>query len=226
MEPPWKAEMERLAVQLLSQDYKVATYGQTLNTTYYDSLNPKYAEQKKDTNIGKKYFVQLMRKVGDREVNLLTLEFNGIEKQMYIYAELSFYEAYHLVRTELLNSMMDELDAEVRIFIRRDSFTREEIERSSLEATLESMLKPRMRPYIYLVIAVPLEGTYTESEIIDRLKWIWEETAAFRDYVMKLWARGAKARTFWIFLTLSKRLTRPVFSESRTRLCTVLKAKN
>ncbi|WP_281281696.1 hypothetical protein [Paenibacillus oralis] len=41
MEPPWKAEMDRLAVELLSEDCKVATYSQTLNITYYDSLNPK-----------------------------------------------------------------------------------------------------------------------------------------------------------------------------------------
>lgn len=192
MEQEWKAELDLLAGELLVQDYEIATYSQTLMTTYYDALNPKYADKKKDSSIGKKYFAQI-RQGGDKGVNLLTLEFNGIEKQLYIYLEMSFYQAYSLVKRGHLSSMLGELSPEIRTFIRSGSFTKSEIDRSELEPMLEEMIKPRTRPWIYLGLAIPLEGQCEVNEILDLLRKTWSETIAFREFVMEYRKESTKS---------------------------------
>lgn len=193
MDQLWKSELDQLAEKLLGQDYRIATYGQTLVTTYHDSLNPKYAEQKKDTNIGKRYFAQIVRKIGDREIILLTLEFNGVEQQMYVYTELSFYQVNALIKSGQLSTELSELDSDVRIFARTSSFTKNEIERSLLEQELSAMVKPRIRPWIYFGLAIPMEGNYEVADIIKLLNYVWEQTTALRNYALEDRQQNAKA---------------------------------
>ncbi|ETT45435.1 hypothetical protein BSK66_10055 [Paenibacillus odorifer] len=193
MDQFWKSELDQLAGELIGQDYRIATYGQTLVTTYHDSLNPKYAEQKKDTSIGKKYFAQIVGNTGNKEFNLLTLEFNGVERQFYINIELSFYQVYELIKTGRLNSMLSELDSEIRTFTRTGSFTKNEIERSELEQTLTAMIKPRTRPWVYFGLALPLEGEYQSADIVNMLRVIWEKTASLRNYVIEDRTQSAKS---------------------------------
>ncbi|OMD92795.1 McrB family protein [Paenibacillus odorifer] len=193
MDQFWKSELDQLAGELIGQNYRIATYGQTLVTTYHDSLNPKYAEQKKDTSIGKKYFAQIVRKIGDKEFSLLTLEFNGVERQLYVNIELSFYQVYELIKTGRLNSMLSELDTEIRTFTRTGSFTKNEIERSELEQILTAMIKPRTRPWVYFGLALPLEGEYQAADIVNMLRVIWEKTAALRNYVIEDRTQSARA---------------------------------
>ncbi|GIP20665.1 McrB family protein [Paenibacillus sp. J22TS3] len=193
MEQLWKSKLDQLAAQLLGQDYRIATYGQTLVTTYHDALNPKYAEQKKDSSIGRKYFAQIVRKVGNKEVNLLTLEFNGIEKRLYVTIDLSFYQVHELIKSDRLNAMLDELGPKIGTFTRTGSFTRNEIERTVLGQALIEMIKPRIRPWIYIGMMLPLEGEFEVSSIIDYLKQTWEQTAAFRQYSLEYSEQSAKA---------------------------------
>lgn len=193
MDQFWKSELDQLATELVGQDYRIATYGQTLVTTYHDSLNPKYAEQKKDTSIGKKYFAQIVRKIEDKEFNLLTLEFNGVEQRMYVYIELSFYLVNELIKNERLNAMLSELNPEIRTFTRTGSFTRNEIERTVLDQTIVDMIKPRIRPWIYMGLELPLKGEYDPKVIIDILRQIWEQTSAFRKYLLEYREQCARA---------------------------------
>lgn len=192
MEQLWKSELNQLADEWLVKDYNIATYSQTLMTTYYDALNPKYADKKKDTSIGKKYFAQI-RQGGDRGVNLLTLEFNGIEKKLFIYLEMSFYQAYALVKRDLLSSMLSTLHSQIRIFLRSGSFTKSDIDRSELKQTLEDMVKPRTRPWVYLGLAIPMEGQYEVSAILDMLRQTWSQTLEFRDFVLEYQQERAKS---------------------------------
>ncbi|NHN34408.1 McrB family protein [Paenibacillus agricola] len=185
MDRVWKEELDELARTLVGQDYRIATYGQTLMTTYHDSLNPKYADQKKDTSIGKRYFAQIVRKISGTDVTLLTLEFNGVEKQLYVYSELSFYQAYELIRTGNLNSMLGELEPDIKTFMRTSAFTKDEIERSILEQTMRDMMKPRNRPWIYFGLVIPLEGECAVTDIVNLLRQTWEQTAAIRDCALE-----------------------------------------
>ncbi|BCG58105.1 McrB family protein [Paenibacillus sp. URB8-2] len=193
MDQLWKSNLDQLAGEVLGSDYRIATYGQTLVTTYHDSLNPKYAEQKKDSSIGKKYFAQITHKIGDKETNLLTLEFNGVEQKMYVYIDLSFYQVYELIKNERLNAMLGELNSEIRTFTRTGSFTRNEIDRIALEQTLVDMIKPRIRPWIYIGLELPLKGEYEAKAIIDLLRQTWEQTSAFRKYLLEYSEQCARA---------------------------------
>jgi 5-methylcytosine-specific restriction enzyme B len=193
MEQFWKSKLDHLAMELVGQDYRIATYGQTLITTYHDSLNPKYAEAKKDTSIGKKYFAQIVRKIGDKEISLLTLEFNGVERQLYINIELSFYQVYELIKTDNLNPMLSELDVEMRTFTRTGSITKNEIQRTDLEQTLTAMIRPRTRPWIYFGLAVPLEGEYEDDDIVNKLRLVWDKTVVLRNHVLEDRKQSARA---------------------------------
>lgn len=62
----------------LGKEYYVRNYDTTLSTTYHDSRNPTYAEKKKNSDIGKKYFVGIYRKVDEKEYNIFTLELNPL----------------------------------------------------------------------------------------------------------------------------------------------------
>ncbi|SDO87360.1 AAA domain (dynein-related subfamily) [Paenibacillus sp. yr247] len=188
----WKAQFKNLAEEIIGQDYKIATYGKTLMTTYGDSLNPKYAEPTIETNTGRRYYVSIQQKIGGSDVNLLTLEFNGVEKQLFIYTELSFYQANELVRTD--KSVLDGLDESIRIFARTSSFTKEEFERSILEQRLKDMIKPRNRPWIYFGIAKPLEGDVEITEIMGLLRRIWGQTESIRTYILEDKIRSARSR--------------------------------
>lgn len=185
MDQLWKSNLEQLAGELLEKDYRIATYGQTLMTTYYDSLNPKYAEQKKETNIGKKYFAQITCKIADKEIVLLTLEFNGIERQMYVYTELSFYQVNALIKNGQLSFNLSKLDDDIKTFTRTSSFTRNEIERSMLEQELSAMVGPRTRPWIFFGLAIPMEGSCAIADILNMLKYVWEQATALRNYALE-----------------------------------------
>ncbi|MBP2114095.1 McrB family protein [Paenibacillus silagei] len=193
MDQFWKSELDQLAGELIGQEYRIATYGQTLVTTYHDSLNPKYAEQKKDTSIGKKYFAQIVRKIGDKEFNLLTLEFNGVDQRLYVYIELSFYQVNELVKNGSLNAMLSELNSEIRTFSRTGSFTRNEIERTVLNQTIVEMIKPRIRPWVYIGRELPLKGEYETKVIIDLLRQTWDQTSTFRKYLLEYSEQRARA---------------------------------
>ncbi|REK76100.1 McrB family protein [Paenibacillus paeoniae] len=193
MEQLWKSEFEVLATDLLGQDYRIATYGQTLMTTYHGSLNPKYAEQKKDTSTGKRYFAQIVRKIGEKETSLLTLEFNGVEKQLYVSIELSFYQVHDLIKSNRLKAMISELDTSIRTYTRTGSFTRSEVDRIALEQTIIDMIIPRTRPWIYFGLAIPLEGQIELATIIDLLRQTWEHTTELRNYVLNDRAQSASA---------------------------------
>lgn len=194
MDQLWKAELGQFAAERLpGEECRIATYGQTLTTTYHDALNPKYAEQKKDSSIGRKYVAQVVQKVGEKEVNLITLEFNGIERKLYINIELSFYQVYELVKANQLQGMLRELDPELLTFTRTGSFTRSAVERNELQQKITEMIQPRARPWIYIGWMLPLEGQVEVSAIHDLLHRIWEQTSAFRSFSLAYQAERARS---------------------------------
>lgn len=189
----WKDEMNLLAGELLGQDYRIATYGQTLVTTYHDSMNPKYADQKKETNIGKKYFAQIVRKIGEKEIGLLVLEFNGIEKQLYIYSEFSFIFIHELILGGQLRTMLERLNPEISTFIRTGSFTRESLERTNLESYILERVKSQARPWCYFGMAHQLEGQLEKDYILDLLRKVWVQMEEFRTSLLRDRERSEQA---------------------------------
>ncbi len=193
MDALWTQEMGIMAGELLGADYRIATYGKTLVTTYHDALNPKYAEQKKDTNIGRKYFAEIVRQIGEKETSLLTLEFNGLEKQLYVQVELSFYLVYELIRNRRLGAMLDALEPGIHIYTRTGSFSRLEVERSQLETTIEETVKTKARPWVYFGMSLPLEGQLDEDAIAGMLRELWGQMGEFRSCLLQYRERSARA---------------------------------
>lgn len=183
MDQLWKVELDELAQKLRVNNYKIATYGQTLRTTYTDSLNPKYEEKTRDTSTGKRYFAQIQQRIGNKDVNLITIEFNGVEKQMYVYTELSYYQIYELIRVDALNPLIDNLDGDIKTYARTSSFSRDLIEQSSLEQTIRDMVKPRNRPWIYFGTAMPLEGRIEAFDIVNAIIQVWKQTVSIREFI-------------------------------------------
>lgn len=56
---------------LLTPNRFLRDYSVTLQTTYSDSKNPKFAEQKKTSNTGRKYHVSLNENIGDQGSELV-----------------------------------------------------------------------------------------------------------------------------------------------------------
>jgi 5-methylcytosine-specific restriction protein B len=197
----WKLKFDELAKELGCSNYRIHTYGQTLMTTYYDSLNPKYADSKVESSTGKKYFVQIMKRSDESyskndlesEVNLLTLEFNGIEKQLYIYIEASFYQVFESIRKGNLDTMLNRLDPTLKTYVRTGSSTKEEVDRSLLTNNLREMLKSRKRPWIYFGYSMPLNGEYEQLQIIEYIKKVWEQLTQIRTYLIEEKNESVKA---------------------------------
>ncbi|MBP1995823.1 McrB family protein [Paenibacillus eucommiae] len=162
------------------------TYGVTLTTTYHDALNPNYAEQRKESNIGRKYFIRIMKKVGDSEVNALTLEFNGMEKQILLSVETNFYPIWEAVRLNRINGFVNKLNADVDVLVSSQSKVstiRELVQRQELEDFIKSCIKPRKRPWMYFAKRFPLEGEWSNEKLFDELKEAWDYLEPVRNYL-------------------------------------------
>lgn len=68
----------------IGEEFYIHSYDSTLTTTYHDSRNPLHAEKKKISNIGRKYYVSLLRALGEWEYNLITIELNGLDNLFFI----------------------------------------------------------------------------------------------------------------------------------------------
>jgi 5-methylcytosine-specific restriction protein B len=183
-------KMRKLLEQFISQNkevsldadqYSIHSYAVTLRTTYHDAQNPKYAEDKKDSNIGRKYFIQIMKRVGDLEINALTLEFNGLEKNIQVHIETNFYSIWSAVRMSRLSGILSQMSENVSTFIKSSSYRK--VERNNLEETIKSNIKPRKRPWFYFGLDLPLTGEWNEEKIIDLLHQTWEDLRPIREFL-------------------------------------------
>lgn len=184
VEAPIKGLFERFVQELSVPDSYVRTYGVTLQTTYHDALNPRYAEQKKDSNIGRKYFVQLMQKVGEFEVNLLTLELNGIERQIQVYNETNFYPIWEAIRTEQMKTILSELPNDISLYFKTGSHTKGEVSRDRFVQEVKEMIKPRKRPWVFFGFTLPLKGVMTEEDFRQALQKGWDYLERIRTYLI------------------------------------------
>lgn len=98
---------QNINIPLNNGTYFTYTYDAIVTTTYHDARNPKYAEQKKDSDIGRKYFVKLMKRIDTSKVSALTLEFNGLERTVYICIETKFIPIWATVRTKQLKQILE-----------------------------------------------------------------------------------------------------------------------
>jgi 5-methylcytosine-specific restriction enzyme B len=164
----------------IGEEYIIKSYDSTLSTTYSDSRNPTYAEKKKDSDIGRKYYIKLYRKVDEKEYNLLTLEFDGISKMIMIHSELNFIPFWAWVRNDKIHNVLHAIPSHYSIFTGWTEKTI--IEKDEFIPYIKACVKPRKRPWFQVGISLPLEGHIEEEVMLKELVDAWEKLGAFRHF--------------------------------------------
>ncbi|WP_078551696.1 McrB family protein [Bacillus alkalicellulosilyticus] len=165
----------------LGSEYFIRSYDTTLSTTYNDARNPTYAEKKKNSDIGRKYFIGLYRRVDDREYNMLTLEFNGMNQVVSFYTELTFIPMWSWVKNNKIEDVLSSIPE--GFSITSSSKDLPLVLREELVSFVKSCVKPRKRPWFQVGTILPLQGEMAEEDVVNKLSQTWKELEGFRAYV-------------------------------------------
>lgn len=177
IKPIFERFIEKIGVSL-GNEYIIKSYDTTLLTTYNDARNPTYAEQKKNSDIGRKYYVALNRKVNDKEHNLFTLELNGINGKMLLFTDLNFIPFWAWVKNEKIHQVLNAIPKEHSIYTGwKEKIT---IEKNEFVQYVKSCIKPKKRPWFQIGTSLPLEGQFDEEVLLNEMTKIWHELSEFR----------------------------------------------
>ncbi|ANC77539.1 hypothetical protein ABE65_012320 [Fictibacillus phosphorivorans] len=160
-------------------------YSYTLTTTYHDARNPKYAEQKKTSNTGRKYYIALNEKIGEQEVNLLTLELNGIDQKIYISIDSNFFPIWYLMRIDKLMPAIQQSPEDLFIYFQSEWFKKEKVSRTDFKPVFTDFKKQRKRPFYHFGIELPLEGQISKEELEKNLLKTWELSGCIREKLIE-----------------------------------------
>ncbi|MBH0160449.1 McrB family protein [Fictibacillus sp. 26RED30] len=185
--PEIKAFFERFCRDnnLLTENRVIKDYSVTLTTTYHDSKNPKLSEQKKNTKIGKKYYIALNEKIGEQEVNLLTLELNGVDQKLYISVDSTFLPMWYLMRVDRLMPAIQHLSEDVYIYFQSDWFKKEQVSRTDFKPVFTTFRKQRKRPYYHFGTELSLHGQISQKELEIRLLNVWGNTGFIKEKLLE-----------------------------------------
>ncbi|XXM70748.1 McrB family protein [Lysinibacillus sphaericus] len=177
----------------LGEELHIKHYDMTLSTTYHDSRNPTYAEKKMNSDTGRKYFVGLYLKSGEKEYNLLTLELNGFNRSVLIHTEVKFIPFWSWVRASVIGRVLSAIPSGYSIFTGWMEKTK--LPRNELEGFVKSCIKPRKRPAFQIGKEIPLDGQMNEEELIGHLQDVWDGLSGFRQLLEDEMRTGRRALT-------------------------------
>ncbi|WP_391575110.1 hypothetical protein [Cohnella sp.] len=125
-------------------NYHVHTYEVTLRTTMHDARNPKYADSKRNSDIGKKAFIEMIDKSqSPSEFSTLMLSLNGMDRKFKITQSDNFYPYWEAVRTQSnakqFAQVLESLSENVQVYISDKEDT--PIKRSELIPYLQTCVK-------------------------------------------------------------------------------------
>ncbi|WP_316571400.1 AAA family ATPase [Neobacillus sp. YIM B06451] len=189
----------------LNSELYIRSYDTTLTTTYHDSRNPTYAEKKKVSDIGRKYYVGLYRKINDKEFNLFTLELNGLNGLILLHTELNFIPFWGWYKNDRIQDVMDSIPAEYSILTGWKE--KEVIEREQFIQYIKDCIKPRKRPWFQIGKTLPLAGELDEEMLIKELIDSWEKLGPFRSYYDEEIETSRRALDALMSLASSRNLT-------------------
>lgn len=179
MKPIFQQFVEKIGIQL-GNEYIIRSYDTTLTTTYHDARNPTYAEKKKESDIGRKHYIKLNRKVDDKEYNFLTLELDGISRMLMIHSELNFIPFWAWVRNDKIQGVLESIPSDYSIFTGWKE--KSVIPKEEFVQFVKSCIKPRKRPNFEIGTSLPLEGNMEEESLIAELVSAWEKLGPFRSF--------------------------------------------
>ncbi|WLR57325.1 hypothetical protein LC048_10945 [Mesobacillus subterraneus] len=165
----------------LNDEIYIRSYDTTLSTTYHDARNPTYAEKKKSSDIGRKYFVGLFRKVNDKEQNLITLELNGFSNVILIHNEINFIPFWAWYKNEKIHSVLNSIPDDFKIHTGWKE--KEILPKQEFVKYIKDCIKPRRRPWFQIGMSIPLEGQIEEQVLIDGLISAWDKLKSLHGYI-------------------------------------------
>lgn len=192
VQPVLRQLMDEFKLKYASQakellDYQVHTYELTLRTTMNDARNPKYAEKKQDTDIGKKAFVELIDKqFFETEYGTIMLELNGLEKKLKIIIRSSFYPLWAAIRTQectkeliaVIQSISDD------IYIQTDT-DMSMISKSDIIPYIQQCAKENRTPWLYFGYFIDFDQIPSDSDLINLVWNAWLTLEPLRNLVKK-----------------------------------------
>ncbi|OLO38919.1 hypothetical protein BTR23_10255 [Alkalihalophilus pseudofirmus] len=177
VQPLFKRFVDKIGVSL-GEEYSIRSYDVTLTTTYHDARNPTYEENKRNSDIGRKYFVALSRNVEGKENHLLTLELNGMNGNISIYTELKFIPFWAWVKNDQIHSVLQTIPSDYVIYAGKKE--KEIIPKDRLITFVKSCIKPRKRPPFQIGTCLALDGHMLEEDVIAEMVDAWDQLANFR----------------------------------------------
>ncbi|RIW30698.1 hypothetical protein D3H55_16325 [Bacillus salacetis] len=157
------------------------SYDSTLTTTYHDSRNPALAEKKKNSDIGRKYYASLVKRLGEWEYNLITIELNGMDNSLMIHTELDFIPFWAWLRNSKIHRVLNSIPD--RFSILTGWKEKSVIPADELPDFVKSCIKPRKRPWFQVGSRIPLEGRMAEDTLISKLEEVWDGLSDFRGFL-------------------------------------------
>ncbi|WP_141336160.1 McrB family protein [Paenibacillus sp. tmac-D7] len=192
----FKNKYANAAPELL--DYYVHTYEATLRTTMHDARNPKYAESKQNSDIGKKAFVELMDKsFFQSEYSALMLSLNGSDRKLKIILSSNFYPFWEAVRTQRnvdkLSESLEALSDQVSIYISdKDEVL---INKSDLIPYVQKCANEKRRPWIYFGTLIAFDQIPQMDELVDVIWGTWNLLEPIRKFIRNEAANHALSLT-------------------------------
>lgn len=180
----FKSKYANAAPELL--DYHVHTYEATLRTTMHDARNPKYAESKQNSDIGRKAFVELIDKsFFQSEYSALMLAFNGLDRKLKILLSSNFYPFWEAVRTQRnvdeLSESIEAISDQVSIYISdKDEVL---IHKSDLISYVQQCANEKRRPWIYFGTSIDFDQIPQLDELVDVIWDTWNLLEPIRQFV-------------------------------------------
>ncbi len=162
----------------LGEEYSIRSYDTTLTTTYHDARNPRYADQKKDSYIGRKYYIGLYRKVNDKDRNVFMLEFNGIDRSILIHTEINYIPFWAWVKNNKIQEVLNSIPDHYQILTGWKE--KERISKGEMIPFIKSCIKPRKRPWFQIGTNLQLKGELEEEKLIHKLAGVWNDLKEFR----------------------------------------------
>ncbi|MGR3764094.1 McrB family protein [Rossellomorea sp. NS-SX7] len=175
----------------LGEELYIRNYDMTLTTTYHDSRNPTYAEKKKNSDMGRKYFVGLYMKSSGKEYNLFNLELNGIDRSLLIHTEVSFIPFWSWVRSGDIGRVLASIPEGYSIFTGWKEKTK--VPKEEFEGYVKSCIKPRKRPWFQVGKGFALDGQMHEEELKGHLQEVWGKMNEFRNHLNNELSTGRRA---------------------------------
>ncbi|MFC4808810.1 McrB family protein [Paenibacillus sp. GCM10023250] len=167
-------------------DYHVHTYEVTLRTTMHDARNPKYAESKQNSDIGKKAFVELTDKsLFQSEYSALMLSLNGADRKLKIILNSNFYPFWEAVRTqhnlEEFGAILDLLSDQVSIYVSDNDEVL--LNKSDLIPYIQKSANEKRRPWISFGTLIDFDQIPQMDRLIDVIWNTWNLLKPIRQFV-------------------------------------------